>query len=92
MINKVSTNKGFVNYSIARMFVNMKFDMDHIGARVENEAVIVGKSIKKELHQEIHPGCAILGRNKKKGQPTSLFPFWLEKHGTDGKNKVKRME
>jgi hypothetical protein len=32
------------------MFVNMKFDMDHIGARAENEAVIVGRSIKKKSY------------------------------------------
>jgi hypothetical protein len=34
-------NKGFENYFIQKMFENIKFDMDQMGARVENEAVIV---------------------------------------------------
>jgi len=33
-------NKGFEEYFIASMFENIKFDMDHKGARVENEGVI----------------------------------------------------
>jgi len=33
-------NKGFEIYCIVEMFENIKFDMDHKGARVENEGVI----------------------------------------------------
>jgi len=42
LINKPFSNHGFENYVIAMMFENIKFDMDQKGARVENEAVIVG--------------------------------------------------
>ena len=42
LINKPVSNKGFEDYIIAVMFENIKFDMDQKGARVENEAVIVG--------------------------------------------------
>lgn len=42
LIHKHLANKGFENYFLAQMFENIKFDMDHRGARVENEAVIVG--------------------------------------------------
>ena len=41
LIRKYLANKGFENNFIASMFENIKFDMDHRGARVENEAVIV---------------------------------------------------
>ena len=41
LIRKNLANKGFEKYFIASMFENIKFDMDHKGARVENEAVIV---------------------------------------------------
>jgi hypothetical protein len=40
LIRKYLANKGFEKYFIASMFENIKFDMDHKGARVENEAVI----------------------------------------------------
>ncbi len=39
---KFLANKGFEKYFIASMFENIKFDMDHKGARVESEAVITG--------------------------------------------------
>jgi len=39
---KFLANKGFEEYFIARMFEKIKFDLDHKGARVESEAVIVG--------------------------------------------------
>jgi hypothetical protein len=42
MINKFFANKDWEDYFIAEMFENIKFDMDNKGARVENEAVIVG--------------------------------------------------
>jgi hypothetical protein len=46
LIGKYLANKGFESYFIAKMFENIKFDMDEKGARVENEAVIVlSKSI-----------------------------------------------
>jgi len=40
LIRKYLLNKGFSDYFIAKMFENIKFDMDEKGARVENEAVI----------------------------------------------------
>jgi len=40
LIRKNLANKGFEKYFIASMFENIRFDMDHKGARVENEAVI----------------------------------------------------
>ena len=40
LIRKNLANKGFEEYFIASMFENIKFDMDHKGARVENEGVI----------------------------------------------------
>lgn len=39
---KSLANKGFEEYFIAQMFEKIKFDMDHKGARVESEAVIIG--------------------------------------------------
>lgn len=43
MIYKYFANKGFEEYYIAKMFENIKFDMDFKGARVENEAVIIAE-------------------------------------------------
>jgi len=37
-MGKFLANKGFEKYFIAQMFENIKFDMDHKGARVESEA------------------------------------------------------
>ena len=42
LINKNLANKGFEDYAITQMFENIKFDMNEKGAKVENEAVIVG--------------------------------------------------
>jgi hypothetical protein len=42
LINKSLLNDAFKDYLISKMFENIKFDMDHRGARVENEAVIEG--------------------------------------------------
>ncbi len=39
---KFLANQGFEEYFIAQMFEKIKFDMDHKGARVESEAVILG--------------------------------------------------
>ncbi len=39
---KFLANKDFEGYFIAQMFEKIKFDMDHKGARVESEAVIIG--------------------------------------------------
>lgn len=38
---KFLANKGLENYFLAQLFENIKFDMDHRGARVENEAGIM---------------------------------------------------
>ena len=43
LINKFLANDGFKDYSIAKMYESINFDMDHRGARVENEAVIGGR-------------------------------------------------
>ncbi len=40
LLGKYLANLGFEDYKITEMFENIKFDMDHEGARVENEAVI----------------------------------------------------
>lgn len=40
LIKKYLANKGFEEYLMAKMFENIKFDMDEKGARVENEAAI----------------------------------------------------
>lgn len=40
MIGAQLKNAGFTDYEIGVMFENIKFDMDHKGARVENEGVI----------------------------------------------------
>jgi hypothetical protein len=40
LIGKFLANKDFLDYFIAQMFENIKFDMDEKGARVESEAVI----------------------------------------------------
>jgi PBP1b-binding outer membrane lipoprotein LpoB len=45
MINKFFANTSFQDYFIGQMFENVKFDMDQRGAKVENEAVIVGKFV-----------------------------------------------
>lgn len=42
LVEKFFSNKGFEKYFIKYMFENIKFNMDEKGARVENEAVIVG--------------------------------------------------
>ncbi len=46
LIKKWLSNEGFSDYYIAKMFENIKFDMDEKGAKVENEAVIavIGRS------------------------------------------------
>ena len=41
LIGKFLANENFEEYFISKMFENIKFDMDHRGARVENEAAIV---------------------------------------------------
>jgi len=43
LTDKLLANNGFTQYSIFRMYENIKFDMDHRGARVENEAVITSR-------------------------------------------------
>jgi len=45
LINKFIANKNFEEYFIGEMFERIKFDMDHKGARVENEAFIIGPPI-----------------------------------------------
>ncbi len=40
LLNKFLANQDFQDYFIAKMFENIKFDMDEKGARVENEGVI----------------------------------------------------
>jgi len=41
LIGKSLANKGYEDFIIKEMFEKIKFDMDQIGARVENEAVVV---------------------------------------------------
>lgn len=43
LIRKFLANDDFKKYFISDMYENIKFDMDHRGARVANEAVIVGR-------------------------------------------------
>jgi len=43
MVGKALGNEAFCGYIITTMFENIKFDMDHIGARVENEAVVLAE-------------------------------------------------
>lgn len=43
LTGKLLANNDFTQYSISKMYENIKFDMDHRGARVENEAVITGR-------------------------------------------------
>jgi hypothetical protein len=40
LIDQILANPGFEGYFISEMFENIKFDMDHKGARVESQAVI----------------------------------------------------
>jgi len=42
LIGKFLANRSFEEFFIAQMFENIRFDMDHRGARVEIEAVITG--------------------------------------------------
>ncbi len=42
LMGKSLANQGFEEYFIAQMFEKIKFDMDHKGARVESEGVIIG--------------------------------------------------
>ncbi len=42
LMGKFLANRSFEAYFIARMFEKIKFDLDQKGARVENEAVIIG--------------------------------------------------
>lgn len=52
MIGKSFANKGFESYIIKEMFENVTFNLDHTGAKVENEAVVVpyftGVSLKEK--------------------------------------------
>jgi hypothetical protein len=41
LIDKPLANSGYEDFIIKQMFERIKFDMDQIGARVENEAVII---------------------------------------------------
>lgn len=49
LTGKFLANKGFEDYFIAQMFEKIKFDMDHKGARVESEAVIIGPTAMPSL-------------------------------------------
>jgi hypothetical protein len=63
LIDQVLTNPGFEGYFISEMFENIKFDMDHKGARVESQAVIAVER------------AAIMPQNNK--QFILDQPFWV---------------
>jgi hypothetical protein len=52
MIGQALANEKYKGFIIAQMFENIKFDLDHKGARVENEAVIaIAEGARMELSQ-----------------------------------------
>ncbi|MBT3538645.1 hypothetical protein HN481_00785 [Candidatus Parcubacteria bacterium] len=67
LIDKFFLNEGFENHYISEMFENIKFKLDHKGARVENEAVIVGM-------------FATAGPGSREPKPRHFIldkPFWI---------------
>ncbi len=66
IIGKPFANKGFKNYAVKQMFENIKFKMDEVGARVENEAEIVTYDTVRNMN--VHPIPKYFVLNK---------PFWL---------------
>jgi len=75
MINKCLSNINFKEYFINQMFENIKFDMDHKGARVENEAV-----------GDMSLGIAISKEPKKIKKLILDKPFWVIMKKSDSKN------
>lgn len=73
LLNKTFSNKGFENYFIAQMFENIRFDMDEKGAKVENEAAIVG--IMAILPSQEKPRNFILDK-----------PYWIIMKRSDSQN------
>lgn len=74
--NKFLNNKGFEEYFIKEMYENIKFDMDEEGARVENEAVIMGFTNSINM-QEIKKRPKYFILNK---------PYWIIMKRADSNN------
>lgn len=62
-IDKFLLNPGFLNYKIAVMRENLKFDFDYQGARVENEGYIVN-IVKSSLFPTLEPKIKIFKLDK----------------------------
>jgi hypothetical protein len=77
LLGKNFTNPGFEEYLISQMFENIKFDLDHQGARVENEAVIVALEGAAFGDHEDGPKPKYLYLNK---------PFWIIMQRADRTN------
>jgi hypothetical protein len=73
LINLFLENIGFEKYIIGQMFENINFDMDNVGVRVENEAVIVLERI--GFNPENKPKSLILNK-----------PFWIVMKRYNSKN------
>ena len=54
LMDKFLANAGFAEYSIEQMYEKIKFDMDEKGARVENEAVIIGLENSPMVKQKVY--------------------------------------
>jgi hypothetical protein len=74
LIRKNLANKGFEKFFIASMFENIKFDMDHKGAKVENEAVIAAPTAMPSTQR---PKVKRFILNK---------PFWVVMKRKDSRN------
>lgn len=73
LVGKKLANENFTQYRIGQMFENIRFDLDHEGARVESEAVIVAPMAAPESKE--HVRNFILDK-----------PFWvimIQKHSTN---------
>ena len=73
LIDTFFLNEGFEVYFIAKMFENIKFDMDNKGARVENEAVILMQNT--AAVSDLKPRKFILDK-----------PFWVVMKRTNSEN------
>jgi len=74
LINKLIANKNFEEYFIGKMLERIKFDMDHKGARVENEALI-------EM-----PIMGITSKIPKYKKFILNEPFWIVMRRSDNNN------
>jgi hypothetical protein len=90
LIKKFLENEGFEDYFIAQMYEKIKFDMDNVGVRVENEAVI-SKSlgINPELSKELILNKPFFIVMKRKNSKNPYFILYVK--NTDFMNLIGKM-